>query len=285
MLLFNNEKRKILSTIVMNLLQQYAVKQLDAARSLLKAYAAETDPETLHRLRVAFKKIKAVLQFLQSETSSKTKKSKRLLQLLFGAAGAVREMQLRNNWLLQNNCRALAAAAQLQQKIKEEESSFVECAAEWEGILIKLQTKLEKLTSDTTHAQLLKYIPAFKEQVEQFSFATSTDGWHEYRKQVKQLLYAQHWLTEKEKLKLLPVNESKRLDILQEKIGNWHDLVDMFDWVQEQQFYLSTDRLLHNQYNKAIKKIQLQQQKAEQQLRATAVKRKAALLAKSTVKN
>ncbi|WP_164972640.1 CHAD domain-containing protein [Lacibacter luteus] len=261
----------------MNILQQYTVKQLDTATKLLKEYAVEKDPETLHQLRVALKKIKAVLHYLRSETSWNSKKSKQLLQLLFRAAGTVREMHLRSNWLQQNNYSALAAAAQLQQKIKEEESVFVDRAAEWEGILVKLQTKLEKLTSDTKHEQLLKYIPALKEQVGQFSFATSNEGWHEYRKQVKQLLYAQHWLTEKEKLQLLPVNESKRLDTLQEKIGNWHDMIDMFDWLQEQQFYLSKDKLLHSEYNRAIKKLQQQQLKAEQQLQTEFAEKKTAL--------
>ena len=249
----------------MNILQQYADKQVHTAIALLNKYVATTDMETLHQLRVSLKKLKAVLQYLRSAKVSKTKKSKQSLQLLFHAAGAVRELQLRRQWLLLNKYEALIAAAQLQHKKREEENWFIERSEDWRAILKKLKTKLHQLTAGADHARLLKYSMALKEEIGQFSFTGATDL-HAFRKQVKQLLYAQHWFTDTEKLKLLPVKESKRLDALQEQIGNWHDLVDLFNWLQEQQFYLSKDKLLHTAYTNAANKIRLQQKKAEQLL-------------------
>lgn len=250
----------------MNLLQQYADKQVHTATQLLNNYITDSNQETLHQLRVTLKKLKAVLQYLRSVHTSKTKKSKQSLQLLFHAAGAVRELQLRKQWLQVNKYETLIAAAQLTHQQQDEENLFIERSEDWHAILKKLKAKLHRLTADADHEQLLKYILPLKEEIEQFSFSGTTTDWHAFRKQVKQLLYAQHWITDTEKLKLLPVKESKRLDVVQQQIGNWHDLVDLFNWLQEQQFYLSKDKLLHKEYTTAANKIRVQQKKAAQLL-------------------
>lgn len=250
----------------MNLLQQYADKQVHTATQLLNNYIADSNEETLHQLRVTLKKLKAVLQFLRSVHTSKTKKSKQWLQLLFHAAGAVRDLQLRKQWLHANKYETLIAAAQLNHLQQEEENLFFERSEDWHAILKKLKIKLNRLTADADHEQLLEYILQLKKEIELFSFSGTTAGWHVFRKKIKQLLYAEHWITDTEKLRLLPVKESKRLDMVQQQIGHWHDLVDLFNWLQGQQFYLAKDKLLHKAYVNAANQIRLQQKKTEQLL-------------------
>ncbi|MBK8089214.1 MAG: CHAD domain-containing protein [Chitinophagaceae bacterium] len=75
-------------------------------------------------------------------------------------------------------------------------------------------------------------------------------GWHELRKIIKQLLYAQNWLSESEKIKLLPVKQTAFLDQLQEAIGNWHDAEDLKTWLSDEQFFLRTESNIKSQFNR-----------------------------------
>ena len=96
------------------------------------------------------------------------------------------------------------------------------------------------------------------------------DDWHELRKLSKQLLYAYHWINEQDKLKVMTVLSYHTIDQLQEEIGIWHDLVDMQQWLFNEQFFLSSDVSVKQQDNKASeqldKNLLLQEQAVLRQL-------------------
>ena len=46
------------------------------------------------------------------------------------------------------------------------------------------------------------------------------------------------------------------IDQLQEQIGIWHDLVDLQQWILDEQFFLSKDSSVKHQDSKAVEQLQ-----------------------------
>ncbi len=240
----------------MNQLKDYTSKQLQAALHLLEQYVVASDEEVLHQLRVSLKKIKAVLDYLRIIHPKKIKSLRKKLQLVFHAAGSVREAQLRLKWLKEKGFLFLIQHAFLDQKIKEEEELFV---TQKKGHLKKLRSICDELAEylkEIDEDALLQYALEMKGQLEKKLQIVAKNDWHALRKLIKQLLYAHHWLTEKDKLKELTVAAYQKLDQLQEKIGVWHDAVDLLQWLTDGQFFLSKDKSVKQQFNKAYAQVQ-----------------------------
>ncbi len=240
----------------MNQLKGYTVKQLQTAVRLLEQYNSASDAEVLHQLRVCLKKIKAVLDYLRTLHPKKIQSLRKKLQVVFHAAGSVREAQLHLKWLKEKRFYYLIQHASLDQKIKaEKELLFTQKKHHCK----KLKTVCDKLgeyLKEVEEAGLLKYACGLREELEEKVSIIEKKDWHELRKLIKQLLYAQHWITEGQKLKLLPVNDYKKLDELQEKIGVWHDTVDLLQWLMDEQFFLSKDGLVQKQFAKVFALLQ-----------------------------
>ncbi len=240
----------------MSEIRVYAEKQMHAALHLLEQYNSASDEEVLHQLRVSLKKVKAVLDYLRTLHPKKIKSLRKKLQLVFHAAGSLREAQLRFKWLKEKRFLFLIQHATLDQKIKEEEELFV---AQKKDHLKKLRSicgDLAEYLKEVDADALLQYSTGLKEQLEKQLQIIAKDDWHALRKLVKQLLYAHHWLTEKDKLKVLTVEAYQKLDQLQENIGVWHDAVDLLQWLTDGQFFLSKDKSVKQQFNKAFAQVQ-----------------------------
>lgn len=244
----------------------YANKQVDAAMNLLEQYRSGEDEEALHQLRVSLKKLKAVLDYLQAVFPKKTKALRKKLQVVFHAAGSLRELQLHINWLQKKRYNALIDAAQLFQKLKEEEALFTSYKAGWKKLLMKLAIKLEKIISGH-RLHIVHYVSSLKEDVETFSANEATEKWHKRRKQLKQLLYAQHWLKKAERLKLLPGQLYKQYDQLQEAVGSWHDAMDREIKLQQELFYLHADKKVKQQYGRCLFQVKKEQQHYEKTIK------------------
>lgn len=242
----------------MNLPGEYIVKQIAAAQQLLDDYTPSADRELLHQLRVALKKVKAVIELLQAVHPGKHKKLKHLLKQLFSNAGVIREMQLRVSWLQKHRCTAIIEATLLQTKLTEEEELFAAQKSDWQKSLGKLKTKLKKQTASIDQQQILNYTSALKETIVKERSSVTTADWHLYRKQLKQLLYTQHWLKEGDRLKLLPVQTCKRLDRLQDTIGLWHDAEERLQKMEQELLYLHPDEKVRRQFARC--RLQLQQE-------------------------
>lgn len=231
----------------MGKISEYADKQLQTALHLLQEYNAASDEELLHQLRVSLKKIQAVLNYLKTVHPAKAKSFLKDIKPVFHAAGSVRELQLHINWLQKNRYTLLIDTAALRKKLTEENEMFAEKKADWKKRLLKLQPKLKKRV-EHEEEYMKQYFSSVKEQVVNFSLTEGTKSWHKYRKQIKQLLYAQHWLTEGERLKLLPVKLCKRYDCLQEAIGLWHDSIERELRLENELYYLNPDKKIREQF-------------------------------------
>lgn len=240
----------------MSEIRVYAEKQMSSALHLLEQYISCSDPEVLHQLRVSLKKIKAVLDYLLTLHPKKIKSLRRKLQLVFHAAGFLREAQLRLKWLKAKRFPFLIQYAALDQKIKEEEELFVFQKQDHLKKLRSVCDELAEYLKEVDADALLQYASGLKQQLEKQLQIVAKNDWHALRKLSKQLLYAHHWLTEKDRLKVLTVAAYQKFDQLQEKIGVWHDAVDLLQWLTDEQFFLSKDKAVKQQFNKVFALVQ-----------------------------
>jgi CHAD domain-containing protein len=240
----------------MSEIRVYVEKQMSSALHLLEQYNSASDGEVLHQLRVSLKKVKAVLDYLRTLHPKKIKSLRKKLQVVFHAAGYLREAQLRFKWLKGKRFLFLIQHASLEQKIKEEEEFFVTQKQDHLKKLQLINDKLDEYLKETSGEALLQYALKLKEEFEETLPVAAKEDWHELRKLSKQLLYAHHWLTEQDKLKVLTVSGYKKLDQLQEKIGVWHDAVDLLQWLTDGQFFLSKDKAVKEQFNKVFALVQ-----------------------------
>ncbi len=236
----------------MNLLKEFALKQSDAAVHLLDEYLKTNDGEALHQLRVSIKKIRSVLRYFENQQlhEKKIKQLKKQLRHVFQSAGFIRETQLQIQWLKRNRYRILLNESLLETDVSFYEQVFLDEAGKSRKILESIRKELNKFCKDADELSVFNYAEQLKQRIFFQLKSVNMSGWHELRKIIKQLLYAQNWLSESEKIKLLPVKQTAFLDQLQEAIGNWHDAEDLKTWLSDEQFFLRTESNIKSQFNR-----------------------------------
>lgn len=240
----------------MSVVREYSEKQISSALQLLEEYNATSNEEVLHQLRVSLKKIKAVLDYLRTLHPKKIKSTRKKLQFVFHAAGSLREAQLRLKWLTEKKLLLLIRHSSFDQKIKEEKELFVTHKHDYLKKQKSVSDEIDKCLKKVDEEDLLRYALKLKAKLQEQLPVFSKENWHALRKLIKQLLYAYHWLTDQDKLKVLTVTAFKKLDMLQENIGIWHDAVDLQQWLTDGQFFLSKDKSVKQQFNKAFALVQ-----------------------------
>lgn len=249
----------------MSEIREYSKKQMNSALDLLEQYKINSSEEALHKLRVSLKKIKAVLQYLQTIHPSKTKKIKHSLRPLFREAGALRELRLRINWLQKKHYTKLIESGQLLKKLEKKGALFTADTDKWEKILIRNQKKLSTLTKKEHQHEIYFYVLSLKIAVEETPPKNATE-WHEYRKLIKHLLYTLHWLSDAGRLNLLSVRMYKHFDKLQEAIGLWHDTEDWEHRLNDEQFYRHNDVNVKQEFKRCGEKIKIEKEQARKKV-------------------
>jgi CHAD domain-containing protein len=172
---------------------------------------------------------------------------------------------LQIKWLQTNGCDALIEAAGLHREVTEEEFLFVSRKNDFKKILVQAGDKLEKImTNHRLH--VITYVSLLKKEANLFAASETKEQWHNRRKQIKQLLYALHWLKKEERLKLLPLQLYKQYDCLQEMIGQWHDATERETKLQGELLYLHTEPTVNLQYNLCILQLKNEQQDCEKKI-------------------
>lgn len=241
----------------MNMLKEYAARQMDAAVDWLDRYAQTKDEEALHQLRVSLKKGRAVLNYFEEQQlhEKKIRKLKKQLRSIFREAGFIREAQLRIQWLKKKRYGLLLQHSSLVNNLQLYTDNFLNNAAKSKKAFQKIRKDLVELCKEVEDAAVLSYAKGLKQTVYSSLKSVTQANWHELRKSVKQLLYSGHWLQEKEKIKILTVKEHTYLDLLQEAIGNWHDADDLKTWLSDEQFFLHGDAKVKLQFNRCWEKL------------------------------
>jgi CHAD domain-containing protein len=251
------------------MLKEYIRKQQKDAVHQLEHFVQSSEAEAIHQLRVCMKKLRAVYRFLSVVHPSKklTKSYKKKFRLLFAAAGAIREKQLMKQRLTHLNADVLIATSSSFTDADEGMEQFKVHAAHHEEFISSFTHRLLELADKVKEDDLLRYCITLREQLFQNMKLSAQDNWHELRKQIKQLLYSYHWMLPLQQIKLIRVQQMQALNRLQEAIGNWHDLIDFKQWLDEEAFYFSSDKQVLASFKKVWKHLQQEIKKAEEKVK------------------
>ena len=241
----------------MNLLKEYAEKQMDLAVHYLSVYTHSGNEEALHQVRVVLKKSKAVMHYFLHEKLhvKKVTKLKKDIRNIFHTAGSIRAAQLQMQWLKKNRYQILLQTSSLKDDLLYYDELFKTDTKKSLKILSDVKRKLTEHCSDSAGSNVLQYAIVLKQTIQLIIKNLRQPGWHELRKTIKQLLYAYNWQLEKDKIKLLTVKEHTYLDQLQEAIGTWHDAEDLKLWMTDQQFFLNENPKVKVQFAKCWDKL------------------------------
>ncbi len=236
----------------MNLLKEYAEKQMELAVHYLSGYTESGNEEDLHQLRVTLKKSRAVMHYFLHEQLhvKKITKLKKEIRNIFHTAGAIRAAQIQMQWMKKNRNLILLQTSSLKEDLLYYDELFKTDSKKSLNILSDVKRKLGEHSSDTAGSTILQYAIVLKQTIQSSVKNLRQPGWHELRKTIKQLLYACNWQQEKDKIKLLTVKEHTYLDKLQESIGVWHDAEDLKLWITDQQFFLNENTKVKLQFAK-----------------------------------
>jgi len=200
--------------------RRYLAKKDKEWQAELDAFGDSRDPEAIHRLRVAVKKIKAVAHFSQACSGRDTKKDLDLLKKMYRQAGTIRDAG-NHLQLLEKVHAAPEFFKQEQQQLQAEASQdFVDSIKTYRKkgkkaarrLLADVRPVRQDCIKDWFAAELIKI---------SILLNASGDELHQARKEIKTLLYV---------FRLLPSRTARELrldgdylDALQNAIGDWHD--------------------------------------------------------------
>lgn len=200
--------------------RRYLVKKDKQWQQELETFSDSRDPEAIHRLRVAVKKIKAVAYFSQACSGNNTKKDFRLLRKMYKQAGAIRDAG--------NHLELLERVHAAPEFFKQEQQELqAEAAQDFVNSIRTYRKKGKKaarrLLADIRSVRLDCIRDWYAAELIKVSILlnASGDDLHQARKELKTLLYV---------FKLLPSRIARALrldgdylDKLQNAIGDWHD--------------------------------------------------------------
>jgi CHAD domain-containing protein len=202
--------------------QKYLAKRNKEWKENLAAFSGSHDPEALHQLRVALKKLNAIARFSKDCTGGKAARDFKGLKAMFKQAGVIRDAG--------NHLHLLEHFHMAPQAFREQQDQLQATATEQFVQHIKDYRRQGKragrrLLSDVRSIP----VPCIRDWfalhlVKTGILLTATgDQLHKARKRIKELLYV-------EKVLPSPVRKGLGLDInylhqLQDAIGQWHDAV------------------------------------------------------------
>jgi len=200
--------------------RRYLAKKDKQWQQELEAYGDSRDPEAIHRLRVAIKKIKAVARFSQDCTGRDTMKDFNLLKKMYRQAGTIRDAG--------NHLELLGKIHSAPEFLKQEQQQLQQEAAEYFVDSIRTYRKKGKkaarrLLADVRSVRLDRIRDWYAAELIKVSILLNASGdeLHQARKELKTLLYV---------FGLLPLRIARELhldrdylDQLQKAIGEWHD--------------------------------------------------------------
>ncbi|WP_423738094.1 CHAD domain-containing protein [Chitinophaga caseinilytica] len=201
----------------------YLIKRWLLIRRHLMAYSASGNQESLHRVRVEIKKIKALLQFTGSTGGRKNAPAQpRALRKMFRRAGKIRDAGIHLQLMQQYHITDAAFSAGETQAIEQLSAAFREDVAHFDKSLRQTFRKLLGALRPVRKRDVRRWLSRKVGAIAGMVASPGTDQLHPARKEVKSLIYF---------LGMLPGRLSRRskinvsyLDQLQEAIGKWHDL-------------------------------------------------------------
>lgn len=213
-----------------SLLHTYYKQRVKQVFNHLHDFDSSMSETDLHDFRVELKKMRSILKFLTKVYSKqKFKKSVRLLSNIFQQAGDIREYQILQNWLDKNGFVLIQAHCFSEERINEMIQQFQQQTHLFKLELKEVVDELSNFVKTTNIILAEQYASDLFAQINKMIAKDCNDTqWHELRKRIKQWQYACNWVDEND----------WHLDYayfqkLQEAIGNWHDVENIQDQLQQ----------------------------------------------------
>lgn len=221
--------------------QPYFSQRVKNLFSSLQHWSDDSDPTSLHDLRVEIKKLMAVFRFLRKEYPDlKLNKEKNAVKRIFQELGQLREYHLLEEWLAHQHLDLIQNTCFPHKDVKALSKELVKKANRFSKSLKQGCEKIEPFVSEIHDDSIAQYMKGlFIEIKKMCSKDMAIEEWHPLRKKIKQYIYASNWLPAKAN----PKNE-KMLDgfhTLEEAIGEWHDMERIRETLMQRQLYLSKD--------------------------------------------
>jgi CHAD domain-containing protein len=219
-----------------SLFNDYLFDLLDSLEQNLSAFFSDQNPESLHRLRLDIKKIKALFSF--AEFMYKEKYDAAKLKPLFRKAGEIREMHI--------NIHLLSSAPQppkrlitqlkkekniLTQQFIENGSGYIKLVKDFKGEICFPEIRWRKKS-------IIKYFKKERKKTNKKLQNIDREGLHEYRKKIKKMVYIYNALPKRIQNKI-DLNETG-ITKQQKKLGDWHDTYTAIHFLSSKPLALKT---------------------------------------------
>ena len=207
---------------------KYVLSLLKSVEKELLAFQKKKEPEMLHRIRVDIKKMRAILSFLNYVFKEEHFSEIRTLMPLFHRAGAIRELQINNKLLNGLPHRPMELIRKLKEKEKTATRKFYHTIPQHCERVNNLRCKMRLPDEILRRKQIRKY---FRKKIKKarreldMSMKNSSDkkreAMHDFRMDIKKMMYVYKVLPGKMRQSI--GLETKYINKLQEKAGEWHD--------------------------------------------------------------
>lgn len=209
----------------MKALYHFTAKRVDELNDLLKKSPLyKQQAETLHKLRVNIKKIRALLRLVQyDDPKFNYKKQYKPFRKVFRAAGKIREHDITAAILSKHiNTTTVplttldAPTTKQLKKIAEQRKKIKKCA----NLLLK---ELRRIDSESIYT----YLHMKREYLrQQLATMPPEEKLHDLRKQIKDVIYLLNAVQQEEEFSLF-------LSELEALIGKWHDKAVALNYLQQ----------------------------------------------------
>ena len=200
----------------------YFKQHFDEVLKLLPVVLEVQSETAIHQMRVEIKKLHALVKLLdKTEPKSDIKEKFIPVRRLFKRMGAIREIQLEINKLKDLSSDNLQEIPSLNEKLEKRKSKISRPSEKWEK---QIQSSFQEFIHFYFSLKIKLLQDYFRKLMITANNLMLQENFHEARKNIKSVLYLKALLRE-------PEQESMGIDFsylneLQEKIGNWNDLLN-----------------------------------------------------------
>ncbi len=207
-------------------IEDYYQQQHEKCRKALITYARSARGEDIHRARVAIKRIKAMMTVLHDSCGMDLEGHFSCYRTIFRQAGRLRDAALMSDRIASDSKDTKAAThhrrmvGALSRKFRDEVPIYLQ----------DLDHHVEDVVAEvrTCQVDLPDYCGHLVHKLhKRWNKARKSGHYHSLRKHMKQVIYAAELLPEAERKAILSDRDTKRIDKLQDLIGQWHDSIHM----------------------------------------------------------
>src|ERR1051326_1167433 len=205
--------------------QQAIKEQCETIVKQLHGYKHDREPEHLHDLRVAIKKIKAIV-FLQKKAGSlqRFSVSAPALKKLFSLTGEIRTGKINLRLAEQFGIRK-TFRDKIERKIDRNISAFAKSISPYPG---KIKADEKRLSQHIVKVNPGKLKHLFKKELSNIkNLLGLEEHWHEARKKMKNLVYLDELRPFRHK------KQVKKLQRLEKAIGEWNDVITVLHFLEQ----------------------------------------------------